>query len=113
MNFEVYENNGGVLTLFVIKNGTVVAAFRDRECADSSLRNALAELFFDPAAWKRWGGDFGGDKDGTEREITIQELHDECAEEDDLICWGTGNHWHIGCRAIGSAGISAMGLDAE
>ena len=141
MKFEVYENNGGMITLFVLfENGGAVAAYGNWEHLDGSLKEAIEQLKTDPDAWKTWGGDIGGDIEmpmvqeiaGFEgqpwderpvyrdREMTLSELYDECAtggvrfeRGDDLIAWSTPDGWEYDYSKMGAAGCNALGLDED
>ena len=98
-SYEIYENNGGALTLVVLDGDTAVALFENWEYQDTpgALVNARAELAADPTAWRCWDGDM------TERVAsewpyrgeaeppTVAELYDEIRANDDPILLRDGS----------------------
>lgn len=97
--FEVYENNGGALTLVVIDGDTAVALFENWEYHDTpgALVNALAELAADPTAWRCWDGDMAEriasewPYRGEAEPPTVAELYDEIRANDDPILLRDGS----------------------
>ena len=59
MKYEVYENNGGGVTLAILNDDCEpVALFENWEYGDrGDLADALRELAADPTAWRCWEGD--------------------------------------------------------
>lgn len=124
-SFEWYENNGGVITLFVLdEDGNPVFASGNWEYEDGSIRLAISELEKDPDSWKLWGGDFGGDIEmpwrwtvdeddhDVREELTLQEMYESERVFSDLIVWSTSDGgWDFDRKAMGAAGYSAFGLE--
>ena len=113
--FEVYENNGGALTLAVLNDDdTPAALFEGWEYDDTpgALVNALAELAADPTAWRCWDGDMveriasEWPYHGEAEPPTLAELYDEIRANDDLILLSDGSltdpeRWgYAACKAM-------------
>ena len=98
-SYEIYENNGGALTLVVLDGDTAVALFENWEYHDTpgALVNALAELAADPTAWRCWDGDMaeriasGWPYHGEADPPTVAELYDEIRANDDPILLRDGS----------------------
>ena len=98
--FEVYENNGGALTLAVLNDDdTPAALFEGWEYDDTpgARVNALAELATDPTAWRCWDGDMveriasEWPYHGEAEPPTVTELYDEISANDDPILLRDGS----------------------
>lgn len=97
--FEVYENNGGALTLAVLDGDTPIALFENWEYDDTpgALVNALVELAADPTAWRCWDGDMveriasEWPYHGEAEPPTVTELYDEIRANDDPILLRDGS----------------------
>lgn len=98
--FEVYENNGGALTLAVLNDDdTPAALFEGWEYDDTpgALVNALVELAADPTAWRCWDGDMveriasEWPYHGEAEPPTLAELYDEIRANDDPILLSDGS----------------------
>lgn len=98
-SYEIYENNGGALTLVVLDGDTAVALFENWEYHDTpgALVNALAELAADPTAWRGWDGDMAEriasewPYRGEAEPPTVAELYDEIRANDDPILLRDGS----------------------
>lgn len=98
-SYEIYENNGGALTLVVLDGDTAVALFENWEYHDTpgALVNALAELAADPTAWRCWDGDMAEriasewPYRGEAEPHTVAELYDEIRANDDPILLRDGS----------------------
>lgn len=98
-SYEIYENNGGALTLVVLDGNTAVALFENWEYHDTpgALVNALAELAADPTAWRCWDGDMAEriasewPYRGEAEPPTVAELYDEIRANDDPILLRDGS----------------------
>lgn len=98
-SYEIYENNGGALTLVVLDGDTAVALFENWEYHDTpgALVNALAELAADPTAWRCWDGDMAEriasewPYRGEAEPPTVAELYDEIRANDDPILLRDGS----------------------
>lgn len=56
--FEVYENGGGGILLYLFDGEDVKKVFEGWECGEKGgLLNAINQLAEDPDAWKCWDGD--------------------------------------------------------
>lgn len=92
-SYEVYENNGGALTLAVLDGDTPIALFENWEYDDTpgALVNALVELAADPTAWRCWDGDMveriasEWPYHGEAEPPTVTELYDEISANDTPI----------------------------
>lgn len=98
-SYEIYENNGGALTLVVLDGDTPVALFENWEYHDTpgALVNAMAELAADPTAWRGWDGDMAEriasewPYRGEAEPPTVAELYDEIRANDDPILLRDGS----------------------
>lgn len=98
-SYEVYENNGGALTLAVLDGDTPIALFENWEYDDTpgALVNALAELAADPTAWRCWDGDMveriasEWPYHGEAEPPTVTELYDEIRANDTPILLRDGS----------------------
>ena len=56
--FEVYENGGGGILLYLFDGEEVKKVFEGWECGEKGgLLNAINQLVEDPDAWESWDGD--------------------------------------------------------
>ena len=122
--FECYEDNGGMLHLFILdNNGKAVAGFGNFECSDDAdLADAIANI----DNYRLFGGDYGGDiempmhriigddgQDIFDRELTINELYREYVDDETstLIAWSDGNTVnYCDVSKMGFAARKALGL---
>lgn len=60
--FEIYTNNGGGITLYIISNGKPVVAFPSLELlfnwedGGNTFRSMIGQLCGDPIAYEEWDG---------------------------------------------------------
>mgnify|MGYP004637049185 FL=1 len=97
--FEVYENDGGALTLAVLTDaGDPVALFENWEYDPNpgNLREALRDLEQDPTAWECWDGDMveriatDWPYRGEAEPPTVESLYAKIAAQDDPIRLANG-----------------------
>lgn len=84
-SFEIFENNGGMLTLFLLgADGKPVAGFRGWEDRSGSLREAIDGLKADSDSWRDWSGY------GEIEESDLENCYREAVDTDALIAWCEG-----------------------
>lgn len=96
--FEVYENDGGAITLAVLDGDTPVALFENWEHDPNpgNLREALRDLEQDPTAWECWDGDMveriatDWPYRGEAEPPTVESLYAVIAAQDDPIRLANG-----------------------
>lgn len=65
--FEIYTNNSGGITLYIISDGRPVVAFPALEqllnysFGGDTLRGMISQLYADPTAYEDWDGAWDGD----------------------------------------------------
>lgn len=119
MKYEVYENNGGGVTLAILNDDCEpVALFENWEYGDrGNLADALRELAADTTAWRCWEGDMveriasEWPYSGESEPPTLAELYDEISGNDDCIIDSDGEM--IPVQRMGAAALKALGLSLE
>lgn len=134
-NFEVYEDNGGQLRLYILDSkGKAIAGFGKYEFCPGSLREAIEELETNADAYKLFSNDFGGDIDMPHRyeldedgrfsdcgEMDVDDLYredraglDRDADAFELIAWVEDSKVHY-CETerMGFAARAALGIKDE
>ena len=126
--FEVYENNGGGILLYLFEGEEVKKVFEGWECGEKGgLLNAINQLVEDPDAWESWDGDLverlGGryvideiDESGNIiadhfQPFTAEELHREDVDNSDLIAEGEFAEFTVYMRNMGASGHFVFGID--
>lgn len=125
--FECYEDNGGMLHLFILNDdGKAVAGYGNFECGDNA---DLADAISDIDNYRLFGGDYGGDiempmhhvtgengEDVIDRELTIDELYREYADDttSTLIAWSNGEAVeYCDTSSMGFAARKALGIGKD
>lgn len=113
MEYRVYENNGGGVSMIVNDAQGIDHLFVGLEMAlnynggDGSVREMIAELRHNPAAWKFWDG---WDDDAIPEADAISEIIDR----DTLIAWGDGElDMRLRYNRIGINGRALLGLTED
>ena len=126
--FEVYENGGGGILLYLFDGEEVKKVFEGWECGEKGgLLNAINQLVEDPDAWESWDGDLierlGGrymideiDESGNIiadhfQPFTVEELHQEDVDNSDLIAEGEFAEFTVYMRNMGASGHFVFGID--
>jgi len=126
--FEVYENGGGGILLYLFDDEEVKKVFEGWECGEKGgLLNAINQLVEDPDAWESWDGDLierlGGryvideiDESGNIiadhfHPFTVEELHQEDVDNSDLIAEGEFAEFTVYMRNMGASGHFVFGID--
>ena len=126
--FEVYENGGGGILLYLFDGEEVKKVFEGWECGEKGgLLNAINQLVEDPDAWESWDGDLierlGGrymideiDESGNIiadhfQPFTAEELHREDVDNSDLIAEGEFAEFTVYMRNMGASGHFVFGID--
>lgn len=127
--FEVYENNGGAILLYLFDGEEVKKVFEGWECGENGgLLDAINQLVVDPDAWKDWDGDLverlGGryvsdDYDEWSGAViaehfepyTVEELYQEDVDNSDLIAEGELPEIVTYTDNMGAAGHFVFGID--
>lgn len=126
--FEVYENGGGGILLYLFEGEEVKKVFEGWECGEKGgLLNAINQLVEDPDAWESWDGDLierlGGryvideiDESGNIiadhfQPFTVEELHLEDVDNSDLIAEGEFAEFTVYMRNMGASGHFVFGID--
>ena len=126
--FEVYENNGGGILLYLFDDDGAKKVFEGWECGEKGgLLNAINQLVEDPDAWESWDGDLierlGGryvideiDESGNIitdhfQPFTVEELHREDVDNSDLIAEGEFAEFTVYMRNMGASGHFVFGID--
>ena len=126
--FEVYENGGGGILLYLFDGEEVKKVFEGWECGEKGgLLDALNQLAKDPDAWESWDGDLverlGGryvideiDESGNIiadhfQPFTVEELHREDVDNSDLIAEGEFAEFIVYMRNMGASGHFVFGID--
>ena len=126
--FEVYENGGGGILLYLFDDEEVKKVFEGWECGEKGgLLNAINQLVEDPDAWESWDGDLierlGGrymideiDESGNIiadhfQPFTAEELHREDVDNSDLIAEGEFAEFTVYMRNMGASGHFVFGID--
>ena len=127
--FEAYENGGGGILLYLFEGEEVKKVFEGWECGEKGgLLDALNQLAKDPDAWKDWDGDLverlGGRYVVDEvdewtgaviaehfKPYTAEELHQEDAENSDLIAAGRFGAFTCYLDNMGASGHFVFGID--
>ena len=107
MKYEVYENNGGGVTLAILNDDCEpVALFENWEYGDrGNLADALRELAADERIASEWP--YSGEAEPP----TLAELYDEISGSDDCIIDSDGDM--IPAQRMGAAALKALGLSLE
>lgn len=126
--FEVYENNGGGILLYLFDDDGAKKVFEGWECGEKGgLLNAINQLVEDPDAWESWDVDLierlGGryvideiDESGNIiadhfQPFTVEELHREDVDNSDLIAEGEFAEFTVYMRNMGASGHFVFGID--
>ena len=127
--FEVYENNGGGILLYLFDDDGAKKVFEGWECGEKGgLLNAINQLVEDSDAWESWDGDLierlGGRYviDEVDEEsgmviadhfqpFTVEELYLEDAEKSDLIAAGRFGAFTCYLERVGASGYFVFGID--
>lgn len=119
-DFEVYENNGGCLTMVILEESAPVAMFYGWETgAKGSLIDAINQLEENEEAYKSWDGDALEIANenyltayGEADHYTLETLYEETGMYgEQLIADGEVNgDKHLYIREMGDAALDAFGL---
>ena len=127
--FEVYENGGGGILLYLFEGEEVKKVFEGWECGQKGgLLNAINQLVENPDAWKDWDGDLverlGGRYVVDEVDewtgaviadhfepYTVEDVYQEDAENSDLIAEGELPEIVTYADNMGAAGRFVFGID--
>ena len=126
--FEVYENNGGGILLYLFEGDEVKKVFEGWECGmEGGLLNAINQLVVDPDAWESLDGDLierlGGryvideiDESGNIiadhfQPFTVKEVYQEDMDNSDLIAEGELPEIVTYADNMGAAGHFVFGID--
>ena len=127
--FEVYENGGGGILLYLFDDEEVKKVFEGWECGEKGgLLNAINQLVEDPDAWKDWDGDLVELLEGRYvvdgvdeltgaviadhfQPFTVEELHQEDVDNSDLIAEGEFAEFTVYMRNMGASGHFVFGID--
>ena len=127
--FEVYENGGGGILLYLFGGEEVKKVFEGWECGEKGgLLNAINQLAEDPDAWKCWDGDLverlGGryvvdDYDECSGAViaehfepyAVVELYQADIGSSDLIAAGRFGAFTCYLERMGAAGHFVFGID--
>ena len=127
--FRVYENGGGGILLYLFDGEEVKKVFEGWECGEKGgLLDALNQLAKDPDAWKDWDGDLVERLEGRYvvdevdestgaviadhfEPYTAEELHQEDAENSDLIAAGRFGAFTCYLDNMGASGYFVFGID--
>lgn len=127
--FEAYENGGGGILLYLFDGEEVKKVFEGWECGEKGgLLDALNQLAKDPDAWKDWDGDLVERLEGRYvvdevdewtgaviadhyEPYTAEELHQEDAENSDLIAAGRFGAFTCYLDNMGASGHFVFGID--
>lgn len=132
--FELYEDNGGGLHLFLLNNeGRAIAGYGNWEYGpQGNLKEAIAEI----DEYEQWGGDYGGDIELPQKvvatntnpnsdhygeptewaETTVDDLYREiCGDRtSEQIAWSNGKDiFYCSRQRMGYAAKKALGLEEE
>ena len=127
--FEVYENNGGGILLYLFDGEDVKRVFEGWECGNEGiLLDAINQLAEDPDAWKCWDGDLvemlGGryvadDYDEWTGAVisehfepyTVEEVYQADLGNSDLIAAGRFGAFTCYLERMGASGKFVFGID--
>lgn len=127
--FEVYENNGGGILLYLFDGEDVKRVFEGWECGNEGiLLDAINQLAEDPDAWKCWDGDLverlGGryvvdDYDECSGAViaehfepyAVVELYQADIGSSDLIAAGRFGAFTCYLERMGASGKFVFGID--
>lgn len=107
--YEVYEDNGGGLSLCVMDGDAGIAIYC--VAGPSVLLDAASQLRKDPEAWVSWDGEFH-DVAGISEDVPTSVLYGDLYG--DLVAWMTAGDeaWeHIPAERMGFAARIALGLE--
>lgn len=109
INFEIYENNGGGLSLFLLgTDSNPIAGFRGWEDSSGSLREAIDGLKSDSDSWREWSGY------GEIEESDLENCYREADDMDTLIAWCEGEAVeYCDVRKMGYAARDTLLIDAS
>lgn len=127
--FEVYENGGGGILLYLFDGEEVKKVFEGWECGEKGgLLNAINQLAEDPDAWESWDGDLverlGGryvadDYDECSGAViadhfepyAVEELYQADVGNSDLIAAGRFGAFTCYLERMGASGYFVFGID--
>ena len=127
--FEVYENGGGGILLYLFDGEEVKKVFEGWECGEKGgLLNAINQLVEDPDAWESWDGDLVERLEGRYvvdevdewtgavisehfEPYTVEELNQEDVDNSDLIAEGEFAEFTVYMRNMGASGHFVFGID--
>ena len=127
--FEVYENNGGGILLYLFDGEEVKKVFEGWECGEKGgLLNAINQLVEDPDAWESWDGDLVVRLSGryvideVDEEsgmviadhfepYTVEDVYHEDTENSDLIAAGRFGAFTCYLERMGASGYFVFGID--
>ena len=127
--FEVYENGGGGILLYLFDGEEVKKVFEGWECGEKGgLLNAINQLVEDPDAWESWDGDLVERLEGRYvvdevdewtgavisehfEPYTVEELYQEDVDNSDLIAEGEFAEFTVYMRNMGASGHFVFGID--
>ena len=127
--FEVYENGGGGILLYLFDGEEAKKVFEGWECGEKGgLLNAINQLAEDPDAWESWDGDLVERLEGRYvvdevdewtgevisehfEPYTVEELYQEDVDNSDLIAEGEFAEFTVYMRNMGASGHFVFGID--
>lgn len=127
--FEVYENGGGGILLYLFDGEEVKKVFEGWECGrKGGLLNAINQLVEDPDAWESWDGDLVERLEGRYvvdevdewtgavisehfEPYTVEELYQEDVDNSDLIAEGEFAEFTVYMRNMGASGHFVFCID--
>lgn len=128
--FEVYENNGGGILIYLFDGEEVKKVFEGWECGEKGcLLNAINQLVEDPDAWESWDGDIVERLDLGRYVVdevdewtgaiiadhfepyTVEDVYQEDTENSDLIAAGRFGAFTCYLERMGASGRFVFGID--
>ena len=112
MKIEVYENNGGGLTLVIIKHNEVVGMYYGFEYGGANiLTDAIGQLIEDDEAYKQWDGDLLEITMEEWPEVTLDKLYDMISIDTLIAEVDENNIITLYTNSMGTAAMKSFGLE--
>ena len=112
IRYEVYEDNGGGVHMFVLDGERTVGAYTNLEypwTGKATVRDMIEQLNADPDAWMLWEP-----SDLPEGIDSADDLRSEIEESDEMVAWGcAGGIINLDRHAMGHNARVLLGAQLE